>query len=142
MEPLSPNNLGGASPSSVGSSDNKPLSPTGQPLNRAVKDEAQASDLVKSLVLANAERNKRNARIQARLNAERPYDEAALRKEGLLWKSNFSTQPLSVLLDRASPRFPAALSQVKYLTAAKLRADIQDAEKKSEWIKYEIFRLN
>jgi hypothetical protein len=86
---------------------------------QAVPTEEQAKGIVEQLVLSNRRRHTISARILGKLNAERPYDHAKLEAEGLGWKHNFSTKPLSALVDRVAPRFVDVVNGVKFLTPAR-----------------------
>ncbi|HYG24450.1 MAG TPA: hypothetical protein VEH04_16855 [Verrucomicrobiae bacterium] len=98
----------------------------------------QAVALVNSLVAENDERSKKNARIQEKYNAERPFNPAKLKSDGLDWKSNFTTKPLASLIDKVVPRFTTALRNVRYLTASKLPDRFPQAAEKTEFFRREI----
>lgn len=117
---------------------NSPDIKDGKVTTRAVETVEQANEIIKFLKQANADRNKRNARIMAKYNDERPHNRAELEAEGLKWKSNFSSHPLSTLIDRVAPRFRTALEAPKYLTASKLPDDAPNAAKKTEEFRREI----
>ena len=106
--------------------------------NRSIVDEAQAKSIITTLEIANKERNIKNARIMARYNAERPYQQAALEAEALGWKSNFTSQPLPMLIDKIAPRFVEAIEGVKYLTNSALPDDEPGAAEKTEAFRREI----
>lgn len=108
---------------------------------RAIKDAAQAGDLVSRLIEDNKQRNIRNSRIMAKYNSERPYSRHRLQAEGLSWKSNFSTRPLSMLIDRVSPRFVQAVDNVKYLTSSKLPDSFPGATEKTDTFRKEVTDL-
>lgn len=126
------------SSSAINSPEIDPRGKSPKVKTRAVKDAAQASVIIQSLKTANTDRNRKNARIMAKYNAERPYDPAKLEQEGLLWKSNFSTQPLPMLIDRVAPRFVQAAESVRYLTSSALPESFPDAAKKTEVFRSEI----
>jgi hypothetical protein len=112
-----------------------------KPRCRAVKDEKQLEEIIKRLEQENSERNKKNARIMAKYNAERPHRPSELKAEGLDWMSNFASQPLSTLIDRIAPRFSRALNSCRYLTSAKLRDDIPNSAAKTEKFRAEFTRM-
>jgi len=108
---------------------------------RAITDDTQLGQIIARLEEDNRDRNVKNARIMAKYNAERPHRPHELRAEGLGWKSNFSSQPLSTLIERISPRFVRALSGVKYLTSAQLPDTVPGASEKSEIFRREFTEL-
>lgn len=110
------------------------------PVTRAVRDAEQAGKLAKQLQHENNERSIKNGRIMAKYNAEKPFATAELESEGLGWKSNFSTKPLAVLIDKVSPRFTSAIQKARYLTSARLPDRVPGAAKKSEYFQQEITR--
>lgn len=120
-------------PPNPGGGLNSPdLSTSGKPRARAIKDEKQLASLIKAQENLNRDRNIKNARIMTKYNAEKPFTNGELAQDGLLWKSNFSTQPLATLIDRIAPRFVRALSSARYLTSASLPDRIPGAKAKSE----------
>lgn len=114
------------------------LSPSLKPKNRAVRDVKQAKNIITTLESAGRERNKKNARIMAKYNSEQPYKSETLKNEGLGWKSNFTTKPLPMLIDKVAPRFVQAVDGVKYLTNSKLPDEIDGASVKTEAFRREI----
>lgn len=111
------------------------------PQRRALKDAAQAWELVKSFEQENSDRNKINARIMQKYNAERPHKQSQLEAEGLGWKSNFSTKPLPQLIDKIAPRFSTAIKGMRYLTAAAFPENIEGASLKTEMFRKEITKV-
>lgn len=114
------------------------LSSSGKPKNRAIRDVKQAKNIVTSLESAGRERNTKNARILAKYNSERPYQSQALVAEGLSWKSNFTTKPLPMLIDKVAPRFVQAADGVKYLTNSSLPEEIEGSTEKTEAFRREV----
>jgi hypothetical protein len=112
-----------------------------KPGNRAIRDAVQARDIVMVLLAASRERNIKNARIQAKVNSEKPHRTDALENEGLGWKANFSTKVLAMLVEKVAPRFVQAIDGVKYLTNSKLPDDIDGAAVKTEAFRREITAL-
>lgn len=117
------------------------LSSALKPRCRAIKDARQARSIITTLEISNRERNLKNARIMSKYNAERPYSQSALEGEGLGWKSNFTTKPLPMLIDKVAPRFVRAIDGVKYLTNSKLPDDAPGASTKTEAFRREITTL-
>lgn len=111
--------------------DSPELGEGGKP-QRAIKDVGQAKEVINTLIAANRERQIVNSRIMAKYNAERPYDQAKLKTEGLGWRSNFTTKPLPQMIEKVAPRFEEAVQGVKYLTDSKLSNKWQNSTEKSE----------
>lgn len=109
-----------------------------KPRNRAIKDVSQAKNIITSLEVNNRHRNIKNARIQAKINSEKPYTHEELKQDGLDWKSNFTTKPLVALAEKIGPRFVSAIQGMKYLTNSKLPDDVQGAATKTEAFRREI----
>lgn len=105
---------------------------------RAFPQDSNLTDFVTALIQEASDRLKKAARIMSKLNQERPHNPDALRQAGLSWKSNFSTRPLSTLISKAMGRFPRALSEAKYLTAASLPAEIENSSAKTEFFRAEL----
>ncbi len=109
-----------------------------KPKNRAIKDAAQAKRIVTSLETNNRERNQKNSRIMAKYNSEKPFTSESLKADGLDWKSNFTTKPLPMLIDKVAPRFVQAVQGTRFLTNAALPSDTPGAAKKTEAFRREI----
>ncbi len=109
-----------------------------KPRNRSIIDTAQAKSIITTLETANKDRNLKNARIAAKYNSERPFTQAALDAEGLGWKSNYTSKPLPMLIDKVAPRFVEAIEGVKYLTNSSLPDDEPGAAVKTEAFRREI----
>lgn len=122
----------------VASTNSPDLQLGGMDHTPAIINIEQAVALVNSLVAENDERSKKNARIQEKYNAERPFNPAKLKSDGLDWKSNFTTKPLASLIDKVVPRFTTALRNVRYLTASKLPDRFPQAAEKTEFFRREI----
>lgn len=114
------------------------MSPSGKIKQRAIKDGKMASDVVKTLVQANRTRNVVNARILAKYNAERPYDSAKLESEGLGWRSNFTTKPMALMVEKVYPRFVEAVQGLKFITNSALSDKWQNATEKTTKFREEI----
>lgn len=104
----------------------------GTPTQRSIKDAGMGRDVVKLIIAANRNRAIVASRIQAKLNAERPYDSYKLENEGLGWRSNFTSKPLPSLVEKVYPRFTAAVGGVKYLTNSSLSNKWQNNTEKTE----------
>jgi len=109
--------------------------------NRAIRDWPQLKSIVQTVVSANRERQIVNSRITAKYNAERPYNQRKLEDEGLGWRSNFTTKPLPSMIEKVYPRFVDAIQNLKYLTAAELSADYENATEKTEAFRDGITKL-
>lgn len=114
------------------------LSKSGKPKQRAISDVVQLFNIVGNLQQARRSQNEKNGRIQGKLNSERPYDEDKLKSEGLGYKSNFSTKPLSTTIDKVSARLTKAIQAARYLTSSELPDSIPEAKKKTETFRSEI----
>lgn len=114
------------------------LSRSLKPKRRAIRDAQQAQNIVTTHETASRDRNIKNARIMAKYNSEKPYGEGALTAEGLGWKSNFTTKPLPMLIDKVAPRFVKAVDGVKYYTNSALPDEVDGSEVKTEAFRREI----
>ena len=114
------------------------LSKQAKPKQRAITDVTQMFNIIGNLQMARRSQNEKNGRIQGKLNAERPYSEDTLAAEGLSYKSNFSTKPLSTTVDKVSARLTKSVQAARYLTSAELPDSIPDANKKTELFRNEI----
>lgn len=75
---------------------------------------------------------KNAARITAKINGERPYNQAKLKANAKDWKTNISTGFLATECARVLPRLFMPIKTSKYLIAASLPMDWPDGIKKSE----------
>ena len=114
------------------------ISKAGKPRRRAIRDAKQARAIVNSLEQASRERNIKNARIMAKYNSEKPFTQQALEQDGLGWKSNFTTKPLPMLVNKVAPRFVKAEASIKYLTNSALPDTTPGASAKTEAFRREI----
>lgn len=114
------------------------LSKSLTPKNRAIRDVKQAQNIITTVEMASKERNVKNARIMSKYNSERPFSTTALEAEGLAWKSNFTTKPLPMLIDKVAPRFVQAIDSVKYLTNSSLPEETLGSGVKTEVFRSEI----
>jgi hypothetical protein len=102
---------------------------------RAVSNVQHIFQIISTLEEARREQNEKNARIAARANAERPYTKEELEQDGLGYRSNFSTKPLSTAIDKVSPRLTKAVQTSKYITSSSFPENHPGAK-----VKTEIFR--
>lgn len=117
------------------------ISEKGKPQRRALTSVAQMRNIISTVKTANRERNVRNARIMAKYNSEKPHRQESLEADGLGWKSNFTTKPLPMLVNKVSPRLKKALEAVKYLTNSALPEDVPGNAEKTEAFRREITKL-
>lgn len=115
-----------------------PTGSTNKPKRRAISDVGHLFNLYGDLQNARRSQNKKNGRIQAKRNSERPYDDAKLESEGLGYKSNFSTKPLSTTIGKVASRLTKSIQSARYLTSSELPDSIPDAKKKTELFRQEI----
>jgi hypothetical protein len=144
--PLSTSAAGTASPNAALPTDSGINSPqlnprTLKPKNRAISDVSHIFTIVGNLEMARRSQNEKNGRIQAKLNSERPYDENSLKSEGLGYKSNFSTKPLSTTIGKVASRLTKSIQAPRYLTSAELPDSYPDAKKKTELFRREFTNL-
>jgi hypothetical protein len=109
-----------------------------KPKRRAISDIDHVARVVDNLQQARRYQNEKNGRIQAKLNSERPYEDASLKAEGLGYKSNFSTKPMSTTVAKVASRLTKAIQKAKYLTSSALPDSIPDAKAKTELFRLEI----
>lgn len=105
---------------------------SGDPTQHAVRDISMAREIVRTLQQACRNRSITNARIQAKINSERPYEQKQLEAEGLGWRNNFSTRPMSSILEKIFPRFVQAIAGLKYVTNSSLSDKWENSVEKSE----------
>lgn len=103
-----------------------------KPKRRAITSVSQLGMIASTLEDAAKLRNEKNGKIAARYNGERPYKDSDLTAEGLDWKSNFSTRPLAMALDKIPPRLTRAVHGARYLTSAQLPDTVEGGKMKTE----------
>lgn len=128
-------------PANTGAINPPNLSSNLKPRCRAIKDAKQARSIISTLETASRERNLKNSRIMAKYNSEKPYTTGELQAEGLGWKSNFTTKPLPMLIDKVAPRFVKTLNAAKYLTNSALPDGIPGNSVKTEAFRDAITKL-
>lgn len=126
FSPTSPNERGG-----VIQSPDIPKT-GGEPQQRSIKDVAQAKNVVQLIVQASRNRSIVNARIMAKVNAERPYSQSELETFNLGWRQNFTTKPLPSLIEKVAPRYVEAINKLKYFTNVCLPDKFNNNIEKSE----------
>lgn len=129
------------SPDGVGVNTPDMSPKTLKPKRRAISDVEHLFLILTNLQEARRAQNEKNGRIAAKLNAERPYDDAKLESEGLGYKSNFSTKPLSTTCNKVASRLVKAVQSARYLTAAELPDSVPDARTKTDLFRSEITNL-
>lgn len=100
--------------------------------NRAINSINQAFSVCETMVSDAKKIISKSARITAKLNGERPYNQALLKKAGKDWKANISSGALSTECSKVIPRFYMPIKTAKYLTAAQLPPDHPDGQAKSQ----------
>lgn len=116
----------------LGAVTNPELDAQAKPTRRAVKDSGQARNIINEVVKNNRQRQIVASRIMAKYNAERPYVQADLEREGLGWRQNFTTKPLPSMIEKVHPRFSEAVHGLKYLTNSTLSDKWENAAEKTE----------
>jgi len=99
---------------------------------RSVSSVAQAYAIIETMVADWEDGIKKAARITAKLNGERPYNQSLLKKAGKGHKTNISTRFLATECNRVVPRFFMPIKTARYLTAAALPANWPDGLRKTE----------
>lgn len=129
-------------PTSSGVGINSPgLSKGLKARRRSITSVDQLNLIAGSLEESSKERKAKNAKIAAKYNAERPYDPADLKAEGLGWKSNFSFKPFATTIDKIAPRLTRAVNEARYLTSAELPPNVEGGKVKTEKFRAGITKL-
>lgn len=129
------------SPTGVGINTPQLTTSSNRPKRRAISDVNHVFLIIQNLQQARRSQNEKNGRIAAKLNSERPYSDEELKSEGLGYKSNISTKPLSTTIGKVAGRLVKALQSARYLTAAELPDSIFGAKEKTELFRSEITNL-
>jgi hypothetical protein len=119
-------------PGGIGQFNPPDLNAQGRPTNKPISSAQQAYSLYLRFKKQNRARANRNKVIQDVYNGKSPYDQRELDDQNQGWRSNMSTQFLSSIVDRVTPRFTGAIHDLKYLTAAELPDSYDDYQNKSE----------
>ena len=126
------------SPGTTGAINAPDISAKGKLGRRAILNAKQARNIITSLEAAARERNSKNARIMAKYNSEKPFTQASLEQDGLGWKSNFTTKPLPMLVNKVAPRFVKAEQSIKFLVNSSLPDTEPGASMKTEAFRREV----
>jgi hypothetical protein len=103
-----------------------------EPENRTISDVNQAFSVCETLVNDWKKGILHSARITAKLNGERPYNQAALKAAQKGWKTNISTGFLATECAKVTPRLFMPIKTAKYLTASQLPANYPDGMVKTQ----------
>jgi hypothetical protein len=103
-----------------------------QAKRRAITSVSQLASIASNLEDAAKQRNLKNGEIAKKYNGDRPYNDSELKAEGLAWKSNFTTRPLAVAIDKVPPRLTRAVHKARYLTSASLPDTVEGGKMKTE----------
>lgn len=114
------------------------ISRAGEPRQHAIRDVQQAREVIRKIQSDGRNRSIVNARLQAKVNSERPYSQSRLEQEGLGWRQNFSTRPFSTLLEKVYPRFVEAVENMKYFTNSSLSDKWANSVEKTEAFRREV----
>jgi hypothetical protein len=112
-----------------------------KPKRRAISDVSHLFRIISNLQEARREQNAKNARIAAKINNERPHSDSQLESEGLGYKSNVSTKPLSTTISKVTNRLVKSIQSARYLTSAALPDSVPGAREKSEMFQNEVTNL-
>lgn len=99
--------------------------------NRSISSVDQAYQVCDTLIEDWSKGIKHAARITAKLNGERPYNQRDLKNAGKSYKTNINTGFLQTETSKVLPRFFMPLKTAKYLTAASLPAGWPEGERKT-----------
>jgi len=123
-----------AADGAVGGTVNAPaLNPrTLKPKRRAISDVTHLFQIIRTLEEARRIQNEKNGRIMAKYNAERPYPREELAQNGMDWRSNFTTKPLSSAIDKVSPRLTKAVQSARFLTSSAFPENHPGGKEKTE----------
>lgn len=117
------------------------VGPTLKPKRRAITSVSQLAMIASTLEDAAKERSKKNGEIAKKYNGDRPYKDSDLEAEGLAWKSNFTTRPLAVAIDKVPPRLTRAVHKARYLTSASLPDTVEGGKLKTEKFRDAVTKL-
>lgn len=98
--------------------------------NRTINSVDQAFSVCETLINDWKKGIVTSARITAKLNGERPYNQSKLKQAGKDWKTNISTGFLSSECSKVLPRFYMPIKTAKYLTASELPAGYANGPEK------------
>lgn len=99
--------------------------------NRTISNVDQAFSVCETMVNDSKKLILNAARITAKINGERPYNQKKLENASKGWKTNISTGFLATECSKVTPRLFMPLKTAKYLTAAELPAGYPNGEEKT-----------
>ena len=100
--------------------------------NRVIESTDQAFSICETLVNDWKKGILNSARITAKVNGERPYNQRKLDNNAKGWKTNISTGFLTTECRKIVPRLFMPIKSAKYLTAAELPPDWPDGAAKTQ----------
>lgn len=112
-----------------------------KPKRRSITSVGQLNNIVAGLEDSAKGRNLKNAKIAAKYDSERPYDQKQLEAEGLGWRNNMSTCPLATAIDKIPPRLTRAVHNARFLTSAALPDSLEGGKLKTEKFRDGITKL-
>lgn len=112
-----------------------------KPKRRAITAVSQLAMIASTLEDGAKDRNRKNGEIASKYNGEPPYRDSELEAEGLGWKSNFTTRPLAVAIDKVPPRLTRAVHKARYLTSASLPDTVEGGKMKTEQFRDAVTKL-
>lgn len=98
----------------------------------------QAQGIVNSLQQENTDRALLASRIKSKYDSEKPYSTTQLKADGLSWRTNMTTRPLPMLIEKVVPRFTGGVKRMKFLTSAALPETVPNAAEKTDAFRREI----
>lgn len=106
--------------------------------NRTINSINQAFGICETMVNDWKKGISNAARITAKLNGERPYNQKRLKDAGKDWKTNISTGFLATECRKIQPRLHMPIKTAKYLTASALPSNWPDGAAKSDYFRQTI----
>ncbi len=106
--------------------------------NRVINSANQAFSVCQSMINDWKKGILNAARITAKLNGERPYNQKKLKDAGKDYKTNISTGFLSTECSKVLPRLYMPIKTAKYLTAASLPSGYPDGDIKTDYFRQTI----
>lgn len=115
---------------------------SGKPKNRAVSSFKQAHAICKRQYdRAEETRLKSAAVVSDKYGGSPPYKQGVLSNSGQGWRSNFTTNPLASVVDRATPQIKDPIKQADSLTYSSLPAIRKDANVKTRKFRKRMTKL-
>jgi hypothetical protein len=121
---------GGTSQTTLGAAPN--VDAALKPGNRTISSINQAISVCENMISDWKEGISHAARITAKINGERPYNQKAREKNGKGWMTNVSTGFLATECSKVIPRFFMPIKTAKYLTAAELPSGYPNGTEKAQ----------